>query len=313
MDTLEGLLQGIVAEPAAEDRWLVVADWLEEHDDPRRAELLRLHRRLLATCCEPAAHPERAEQQARIVRLLAEGVAPCVPRLTVAVGRVEMDFVFVPPGDFLMGSPPDEPGRWEGETLHRVTLTAGYWLGVTAVTGAQWNALREGPRGRARSTDRPVEGLNWGACQRYCARLGERLSRACVLPTAAQWEHACRAGTSTLYFVGDSITPDQADIAPLQGPISTKGPPGRVGRFPPNAWGLHDMHGGVWEWCADWFEPHDRHPAIDPQGPAVGRDRVIRGGCWFLGSRFCRSANHAWDASGERQPGRGFRVCLPSP
>src|SRR5690349_22421924 len=106
---LDHLLQGIVEEPLAEDRWLVLADYLEEHDDPRRATLLRLHRRLLATCCEPERHPERGEWHARIVTLLAEGVRPCVPQKTVLLGkrlRVPMTFSFIPPGSFLMGSPP---------------------------------------------------------------------------------------------------------------------------------------------------------------------------------------------------------------
>src|ERR1700758_2065903 len=101
---LEDLLLGIVADPQAEDRYLVLADWLEEHDDPRRAELLRLHRRLLATCCEPDAHPERAEWQARVGEMLAVGVVPCVPRHTLSLpGGVPLVGSFVPPSSFLMG------------------------------------------------------------------------------------------------------------------------------------------------------------------------------------------------------------------
>src|SRR5436309_1085636 len=128
---LEHLLRAIVADPQAEDRWLVLADWLEEHDDPRRAELLRLHRRLLATCCEPDEHPERAAWQGRVVELLGQGVRPCVPRRTISLGGgVEMTFAFIPPGSFLMGSPESEEGRTDGEVRHRVTLTTGFWLGV---------------------------------------------------------------------------------------------------------------------------------------------------------------------------------------
>src|SRR5436309_1599348 len=106
---LEDLLRAIVADPQAEDRWLVLADWLEEHDDSRRAELLRLHRKLLATCCGPDQHPERAVWQARIVDLIGQGVRPCVPQRSVVLGKgVEMGFSFIPPGTFLMGSPPDK-------------------------------------------------------------------------------------------------------------------------------------------------------------------------------------------------------------
>src|SRR5437763_11633353 len=97
---LDSLLRAIVADPQADDRWLVLADWLEEHDDPRRAELLRLHRRLLNTCCEPAQYPQRMDWQARLVQLLAQGVRPCVPQRSIALGEVAMTFSFIPPGTF---------------------------------------------------------------------------------------------------------------------------------------------------------------------------------------------------------------------
>src|SRR3954466_6070338 len=121
---LEDLLRGIVVDPQADDRWLVLADWLGEHGDPRRAELLRLHRRLLATCCEPELHPQRAGWQARIVELIGQGVRPCVPQRAVVLGEgVELVFTFIPPGSFLLGSPPQEEGREATEPLHRVKLT----------------------------------------------------------------------------------------------------------------------------------------------------------------------------------------------
>src|SRR5688572_3799097 len=105
MTELDALLAGIVAEPLEETRWLVLADWLDEFDDPRRAELLRLHRKLLATCCEPDAHLERAGWQSRMVELLVAGVRPCVPQETLTLpGGVPLTFSFIPPGAFLMGS-----------------------------------------------------------------------------------------------------------------------------------------------------------------------------------------------------------------
>src|ERR1700735_3261973 len=113
---LPGLLQAVIERPQDDATYLVLADWLEEHDDPRRAELLRLHRRLIATCCEPDLHAERSACQARIVELLGQGVRPCVPRRTVALAEgVEMTFAFVPPGKFLMGSPEDEEERSDNE------------------------------------------------------------------------------------------------------------------------------------------------------------------------------------------------------
>src|SRR4051794_5742925 len=139
---LEGLLHAIVADPLAEPRYLVLADWLEENDDPGRAELLRLHRKLLATGCEPDLHPERAAWQARVVELIGQGVRPCVPQRTVVLGDgVEMTFSFIPPGTFLMGSPPQEEGWKDSEVLHRVTVTKAFWLGTHPVTKGQWRAV----------------------------------------------------------------------------------------------------------------------------------------------------------------------------
>ena len=118
----DGLLTGIVSDPCEETRWLVLADWLEENDDSRRAELLRLHRRLLATCCEPDLHPERAAWQARVVELLVAGVRPCVPQHALELpGGIPLTGSFIPPGSFLMGGKVEDD---EGP-VHRVTLTRG--------------------------------------------------------------------------------------------------------------------------------------------------------------------------------------------
>ena len=125
MNTLEGLLAGIVADPLEETRWLVLTDWLEEFDDPRRAELLRLHRKMLATCCEPSRHLERADWQARTVALIAEGVRPCLPQETITLpGGVGMTFAFIPSGSFLMGS--EHPEGYDAERpvqVWRLTTT----------------------------------------------------------------------------------------------------------------------------------------------------------------------------------------------
>jgi uncharacterized protein (TIGR02996 family) len=126
---LQGLLQAIVENPLDEATYLVLADWLEEHDDPRRAELLRLHRRLLATCCEPDQHRGRASWQAQIVELLSQ-VRPCVPQRSAVLAKgVEMTFNFIPPGTFLMGRPEGEHGGAEEVPQHLVTLSKGFFLG----------------------------------------------------------------------------------------------------------------------------------------------------------------------------------------
>jgi uncharacterized protein (TIGR02996 family) len=144
----QAFLQVIVENPGDESTWLVLADWPEEQDDPKRAELLRLHRRLLATCCEPA-HPARADWQSRMVELLAEGVHPCVPRRTVTLGKdVEMTFSWIPPGEFLMGSPETEEDRHDDEPLRRMTAP-GFWLRTKALPYVQSLAPPDGRRSPA--------------------------------------------------------------------------------------------------------------------------------------------------------------------
>ena len=298
MTTLDAFLESIVADPDPA-HWLVLADWLEEHDDPARAELLRLHRRLLDTCCDPGLHPERAGWQARLVELLGQGVRPCVPRKTVDLGLgVEITFDFVSPGSFLMGSPPDELGRNDDEALRPVTLAEGYWLGTHQVTRAQWYAVRGKVPGRLKD-DVPVTMVSWQSCQEFCQELGEGTGLRFCLPTEAQWEYACRAGTTTAYWSGEGLEAlkkvgwcsDEGAAGSCRGPKS-------VGQLPPNPWGLHDLHGNVSEWCQDWHE----HPGDTPH--------VLRGGSWYSQPRFCRAARRLWNGPDHRCSSCGCRVCL---
>jgi uncharacterized protein (TIGR02996 family) len=172
MNALEGLLAGIVADPFEETRWLVLADWLEENDDPRRAELLRLHRRLLATCCEPDTHSERADWQRRVVELLDAGVRPCVPQHALELpGGVPLVGAFVPPGSFLMGGTEDD----DEKLVHRVALTAGFFLGAYPVTQTQWAAVMGTEPSNFKGPNRPVEQVSWDDCQEFCARLSAAL------------------------------------------------------------------------------------------------------------------------------------------
>jgi uncharacterized protein (TIGR02996 family) len=284
-----------VANPGDPGLWQILADWLEEHEDPRRAELLRRHRELIATCCEPDLHPARAQQQARMVHLLAEGVRPCVPRLTLKVAsRVEMAFAWIPPGSFLMGSPESEEGRDDDESQHRVTLTRGFWLGVVPVTQPQWRAVMgENPSG-FRGKDRPVDRVTWEDCQEFCRRLGERVGQPFRLPTEAEWEYACRAGTTSSFFIGQTITTKLANFdyaygKTVRGYLREKTTP--VGTFPLNAWGLFDMHGNASEWCQDWYADYTPKAGQDPTGPARGMERVLRGGSWSSSPQNCRAAS----------------------
>jgi uncharacterized protein (TIGR02996 family) len=312
---LDALLQAVVEDPQAEDRWLVLADWLEENDDLPRAEFLRLHRQMLATCTEPERHPERAGQQERLVELLAEGVRPCVPQQTVALGDgPDMTFVWIAPGTFLMGSLPDDLGRDPDEgPQHKVTLTQGFWLGTTPVTQAQWHAVMGSTPSDFRGKTRPVDCVSWFDCQELCRQLESRANQRFRLPTEAEWEHACRAGTTTPYITGSDL-----EALKLAGWCSYNGNLGSarrtkpVGRFLPNFWGLFDMHGNVWEWCADWCdeEYYEHSPAVDPQGPEDGFLRILRGGSWWEEPRFSRSSHRCWYDPDAPYNTCGFRLVL---
>jgi uncharacterized protein (TIGR02996 family) len=309
-------LQAIVNSPGDDALWLILSDWLLEHDDPRRAELLRLHRQLLATCCEPETFPQRASGQARLVQLLAGGVNPSVPRQSVILGEgIEMTFTWIPPGSFLMGSPPDEAERGEGETRHQVTLAEGFWLGVTPVTQTQWQmVMRENPS-RNPGDDLPVDQVSWTDCQGFCRRLGKKLGTRFRLPTEAEWEYACRAGTTTPFFFGETLTGDQANFDDDDGPpgmrVYREGPT-PVASFSANAWGLYDMHGNVYEWCKAWHD--EAGSAATPKAGSQGRDRekagVLRGGSWFGYRRWCRSSCRVGMAPTSRLIHAGCRVVL---
>jgi uncharacterized protein (TIGR02996 family) len=314
MDTLGALLAGIVAEPQEEARWLVLADWLEEFDDPRRAELLRLHRRLLATSCEPSAHPERAEWQARAVELLTAGVRPCVPQCVLTLSdHLTLTGSFVPPGSFLMGGIVEDSER----PVHRVSLTSGFYLGIYPVTGTQWTAVMGTEPGHFKGANQPAERVSWDDCREFCAKLTARLGGWATvrLPTEAEWEYGCRAGTTTAYHFGD--VPNTRLVNYNGNEVwngSARGPyrpyTTIVGSFPPNAWGLYDMHGNVWEWCRDWFGDYSVSEQTDPQGQSSGDRRVQRGGCYRHSPVFCRAASRNGSTPASRFTNVGFRVCF---
>ena len=214
--------------------------------------------------------------------------------------------VYVAPGSFTMGSPSSEDGHIDDETQHRVTLTKGYWLGKYEVTQRQWESVMGENPSFFKGPDRPVENVSWNDCQRFIAKVDDEARRqvggGARLPTEAEWEYACRAGSSGPY-AGNGNLNDMGWYAGNSG--STTHPDGQK---KPNAWGFHDMHGNVWEWSQDWYGAY-KDNVNDPQGPASGVSRVLRGGSWFSDARFCRSANRDGSGPGIRFKDYGFRLC----
>jgi formylglycine-generating enzyme required for sulfatase activity len=219
-----------------------------------------------------------------------------------------MRLVWIPPGEFDMGTPPGAPGRQIDERLHRVRLTRGFWLGSTEVTQREWTRVmgRNPSRFSRCGPDCPVENVRWYDVRDFLARLNARSPGGFRLPTEAEWEYACRAGNGSgePYSTGSTLPSTAANFDRR----STV----RVGSYPPNAWGLFDMHGNVWEWCADWYGPYEAPPSgeavRDPAGPERGEKRVIRGGSFYFGADSCRCALRYTHRPGDRGPSLGFRV-----
>ncbi len=204
---------------------------------------------------------------------------------------------WIPPGRFRMGSPEEEAERLDNETLHQVTLTEGYWLADTACTQALWRAVMgDNPSDFKGDPQNPVENVSWDDVQQFIERLNQRIpGLAARLPSEAEWEYACRAGTETPFHFGETLGTDQANYNGnypygngRKGEYREKTLPVKaLGR---NAWGLYQLHGNVWEWCQDWLGDYPQGPVQDPTGPQVGRLRVLRGGSWFDRARVLRAA-----------------------
>ncbi len=210
-----------------------------------------------------------------------------------------MKFVYIPPGTFIMGSPVDEQYRNNDEDLHPVTLTKGFFMQTTEVTQRQWKALMGGNPSKFSSCggDCPVEMVSWNDVQVFIKKLNAAAKgRTYRLPTEAEWEYACRAGTKTPYYFGDVLSAEQANY---NGHLTLPGSPrGRnrnstvpVAGFAPNAFGLYDMHGNVFEWCHDWYGKYPEGLATDPGGAEKGLSKVCRGGGMSSYAKRCRSAN----------------------
>jgi sulfatase modifying factor 1 len=233
------------------------------------------------------------------------------------VGSVHQVFRWIAPGRFRMGSPADEVERGSAEVPHEVTLSQGYWIADTACTQAFWLAVWPvNPSHFQEDGNNPVENVAWHDAQRFIAELNRRLPGLYArLPTEAEWEYACRAGTTTPFSFGKQITPEQVNyhgdypcFGGEKGLYRQRTAP--VGTLPPNPWGLYEMHGNVWEWCADWYAEYPPEPQVDPSGPAFGRMRVLRGGTWSDPARYARSATRSRIEPAYRPRSTGFRIVL---
>jgi uncharacterized protein (TIGR02996 family) len=306
----DAFLKAILDDPSDLATRLIFADWLEEQGDPR-SELLRL----LQVLTQEVSPPDRPGLESRLRALLESGVKPVGPFWTNSIG---MRFACIPPGTFLMGSPPTEKERNDDETQHRVTLTKGYFLAVYPVTQAQWQKVMGNNPSDFKGDDLPVEQVSWEDCREFCQKLSERDGKQYRLPTEAHWEYACRAGTTTPFYFGETISTDQANYngddvygAGKEGEYRYKSTP--VGSFPPNAWGLYDLHGNVEEWCACWayrIRDYETGDITDPVGPSSGEYRMLRGGSWYQIPSKCRSAYRCKASPGYRHQLVGFRLCL---
>jgi formylglycine-generating enzyme len=237
---------------------------------------------------------------------------------TQLLGRPAVEWVAIPAGTFMMGSPDSEADRSSDEgPQHQVTLS-GFKMSKYEVTFAQYDAFCEAT-GRSKPSDegwgrgnRPVINVNWDDATAFAQWMG------CRLPTEAEWEYACRAGTSTPFNTGDCLSTAQANYNGnypysncIKGSYLERTQP--VGSYAPNAWGLFDMHGNVWEWCSDWAAEYSSASQTNPTGPASGGDKVLRGGGWFNSGRYCRSAYRFSSVPSHRlHSGIGFRLVVPS-
>jgi len=260
--------------------------------------------------------------------------------LTAKLGPA-LPMVLIDPGSFQMGSPVEEPGRQDDESQHLVKLTRGFWIAKTEVSQALYEEVVGINPSRWISPLRPVENVTWFDCLHFCNQLSKlhgfqpayviteenvdwnSAADGYRLPTEAEWEYAGRAGSSAMFSFGDDSTQlhlygnycDRTcertwrDTTQQDGYFHTA----PVGGFKPNAWGLHDMHGNVWEWCWDWWEPFEARALVDPKGPLVGSHKTERGGCWEVGPEMCRLAYRHYVEPDQKRSYLGFRIVRTQP
>ena len=228
---------------------------------------------------------------------------------TVDFGNgITVEFALIPAGEFVMGSASDDKGTdsYKGP-VHTIRISKPFYMSVYEVTQAQYERVMNANPSRFPGPRRPVDMVSWKDTQRFCRILSNARKGRCSLPTESQWEYACRAGTTTAYYWGDTFDDRYAWVITNSGSATHD-----VGTRLPNAWGLHDMAGNVWEWCQNWHGQNDPNSAEQTENevPSKGKYRVLRGGSWGHPPANCRSAHRNWHTPNHRYDDCGFRLVL---
>ena len=228
---------------------------------------------------------------------------------------IRLVMVLVPAGEFVMGSPSTEPGRGKDEVQHRVRITRPFYLGRDEVTQEQWEWMVGTRPSFFKGKTKPVEQVSWHDCVRLVKKLNALGKGSFRLPTEAEWEYACRAGAATAFSSGRAMSPTHANCSvPNAFQISRRaefrGTTTIAGTFAENSFGLRDMHGNVWEWCADWYGEYPVKACTDPKGPIAGKKKILRGGSWNKTPSDLRSASRFGCKPSHKSHGIGVRVLL---
>jgi len=223
---------------------------------------------------------------------------------------VMMEFVLIPVGEFDMGSPSSEDDRCDDEgPVHHVKISKPFYMGKFQVTQEQYRAVTGTNPSNFSGNKLPVENVSWYDAVEFCYILSDKEGKTFRLPTEAEWEYACRAGSQTRFCFGNDVASLGAYRWYYDNSVAQTHP---VGQKRPNAFGLYDVHGNIYEWCQDWYDCnyYSRSPVMDPPGPSGGTSRVLRGGNCHSSPSFCRSAFRDWSPPDRRSKNFGFRVVL---
>lgn len=225
-----------------------------------------------------------------------------------------IEMIYINSGEFVMGSPDYEPERSDDEGPAARVYLDGFWISRFPVTQAQYLAVMQSNPSRFKGSNRPVEQISWFEAMEFCQTLSQLTGQTFTLPTEAQWEYACRAGTTSPFANGECLDTDDANYngeSPLGNCIAGvfRRATWPVGSGRANDWGLYDMHGNVWEWCLDWYDEtyYQVRPTENPTGPENGTWRVLRGGSFHSAAQACRSANRGYSEP-ESRVYLGFRI-----